>query len=70
MKVRQLRKRKPMSPLARLHSHIRRALLRSLRMAPLRNNAAAHAAMARAVALMLPPPVHRIVITIPLTEVR
>lgn len=66
MKVRQLRKRKPVPPMAWLQSHIRRQMLCLIRGKGLRNDAAGRAAIARMIARTLPPPVRRIVITVPL----
>lgn len=69
MKVRQLRKRKPVPRLAAnlgyLRRTIRRAMTRLLYGKPLRNDAAGRAAVAQVVAPLLPPPVLRFVVTVP-----
>lgn len=70
MKMRQLRKRKPVPLMAWQQNYIRREIFRNLRRRlsgkPLRNDATSRAAVQEVIAPLLPRPVLRVAITVPL----
>lgn len=65
MKVRQIRKRKPVPLMAANMGHLRRTIQRAM-LRLLRNDAVGRATVARVVAHALPVPLSRIIITVPL----